>query len=591
LGLTTFLFASAIGAPTSGVAAGPEPLITFVSELDGLGSLRSRLESDRRALEAAYAALHPQLADIERRARDAAARARRTVAEIEDVRHSLNVEDWGDGRYLLRDRDAGTRFDGIFVYEDGTEYIGPMVLQGDTAVSDGFGFESFTDTERYHGGFRANELHGLGIYEIRGPDYWADFLGIWDDGVAGRLGIVVEYSGARLVPQAIFRGEFPNDSNALTGIGMRMEPDGARFVGRLQDSLLGLGTYTYADGDIEFCQHFDGRCTGWGLVGTGDAISLAYFDGTSVVFDSPLEGQALDSEGRATLAEIQRMLSDLGLYAGRTDGLYGPTTRAGLRRFLERTGLSGSDDLGAMFEAMAGDLGTALPPPIPDRPSPPAAEPEPDRGAGEEVAVYTGTAFVVDPSGVLVTNQHVVEGCGDVSLPIGRGTVTAADAEIDLALVKVGRSFDRSLPLPTGPAARTGADILVYGYPLSDILSTDLKVSTGVVSAIRGLGDDPTVFQMTAPIQPGNSGGPVIDRFGMLVGVAVASLDAAELLRESDTIMQNVNFGIHGTVLRRFLDRHGVRYVERTRGTELSSLSITQAVSDLVFPVECEPGG
>jgi S1-C subfamily serine protease len=185
----------------------------------------------------------------------------------------------------------------------------------------------------------------------------------------------------------------------------------------------------------------------------------------------------------------------------------------------------------------------------------------------------------------------VVEGCGDVSLPIGRGTVTAADAEIDLALVKVGRSFDRSLPLPTGPAARTGADILVYGYPLSDILSTDLKVSTGVVSAIRGLGDDPTVFQMTAPIQPGNSGGPVIDRFGMLVGVAVASLDAAELLRESDTIMQNVNFGIHGTVLRRFLDRHGVRYVERTRGTELSSLSITQAVSDLVFPVECEPGG
>ena len=206
------------------------------------------------------------------------------------------------------------------------------------------------------------------------------------------------------------------------------------------------------------------------------------------------------------------------------------------------------------------DLAQQAPVPAPTASRSPApAQPTPDRSAPASGTTppikSTGSGFYVTAAGDFVTNHHVVEGCARVEVVVGSkkllAEVIGRDEGIDLALLKT-QGTSAAIALASEPPER-GEAVLVLGYPLSGVLGDDLRVTTGVVSSLSGIGSDRRYMQISASVQPGNSGGPVLDPRGAVTAVVVAKL-AARFKAE------NVNFAIRAPLLRSFLEINGVRY-------------------------------
>ena len=173
----------------------------------------------------------------------------------------------------------------------------------------------------------------------------------------------------------------------------------------------------------------------------------------------------------------------------------------------------------------------------------------------------TGTAFVVSPEGHAITNHHVVASCKEVRVQ-GRSDVVQVithDEISDLALLKIPGETRGTATLSPDPARlRQGQDIVVFGFPLDSVLSSGGNLTPGVVSAITGLGNNSNQIQITAPIQPGSSGSPVMNKKGQVVGMVSMKLSDTVMAKYTGTIPQNVNFAISGQTLTAFLDAHKV---------------------------------
>lgn len=175
---------------------------------------------------------------------------------------------------------------------------------------------------------------------------------------------------------------------------------------------------------------------------------------------------------------------------------------------------------------------------FPQRPRSEGAPSRPPRGA-----TASGSGVLIAP-GLVVTNAHVIE--DGTALELGRSRnklrPVAADLIHDLALLE-GEVEGEPMALRHGAPLWLGESVLAAGYPLMDVLGTDLKVTTGNISGLTGSSGDVSRFQFTAPIGSGSSGGAVIDEFGNLVGIVSASL-AHGNMRERGSISENVNFAI-----------------------------------------------
>jgi S1-C subfamily serine protease len=160
-----------------------------------------------------------------------------------------------------------------------------------------------------------------------------------------------------------------------------------------------------------------------------------------------------------------------------------------------------------------------------------------------------GSGFFVSNVGHIITNWHVANDCKDMQTANGAALkLIHFDKALDVALLQaVGVK-----PLAVASFRTTetvlGEDIIVFGFPLPGILSSSGNLTTGTVSAISGLLDNRRNLQISAPIQPGNSGGPLLDQFGNVIGVVVAKLDAAKAASIIGDIPQNVNFAIKGQI-------------------------------------------
>jgi len=168
-----------------------------------------------------------------------------------------------------------------------------------------------------------------------------------------------------------------------------------------------------------------------------------------------------------------------------------------------------------------------------------AAKAEPCSGTGWPVA-----------SGFVVTNNHVVEGHNHITLIRQDGvkipaTVAAHDVFNDLALLKVKdtRLLPAALPLSSRPAA-LGEKIVTVGYPHPDLLGVKPKLTEGVVNSTSGLGDDPRALQISVPIQAGNSGGPLVNMEGKVVGIVTSKVNAVKMFKWTGDLPQNINYGI-----------------------------------------------
>jgi S1-C subfamily serine protease len=195
----------------------------------------------------------------------------------------------------------------------------------------------------------------------------------------------------------------------------------------------------------------------------------------------------------------------------------------------------------------------------------------------------TGTGFVINAAGAAVTNYHVVQQCGAVSFQLNgedtlSATVAASDPMNDLALLKVSGKPSAAAVFQDDERVHAGDDVIVFGYPLLGQLSSAGNLTKGSVTALSGLRDDTRFFQMSAPIQLGNSGGPVLNASGRVIGVVTAKLNAGQELKSSGDITQNVNFALKASVLRTFLAANNVSYA-KSDGT-LSAIARAQSVTD-----------
>jgi S1-C subfamily serine protease len=187
----------------------------------------------------------------------------------------------------------------------------------------------------------------------------------------------------------------------------------------------------------------------------------------------------------------------------------------------------------------------------------------PGAASGRLQKVGEGTMFLVSTAGDAVTAHHVVADCAQLRLR-GRGglaTVQHFDAQHDLALLRVPGHIEAAAVVSSDPGAvRQGDPVVVFGYPLNAWLSNGGNLTPGNVSALTGLGNDPNQWQITAPIQPGSSGSPVLDRRGVVVGLVSMRLSDERMREATGTSGQNLNFAVSGLRLNAFLQKNGVDF-------------------------------
>lgn len=205
----------------------------------------------------------------------------------------------------------------------------------------------------------------------------------------------------------------------------------------------------------------------------------------------------------------------------------------------------------------------------------------------------TGTGFVISASGHIVTNHHVINGCtGDIRGNLtGEATTTlrvvSSDESNDLALLQGPAASFKAFAKIRDRALHSGDSVVAIGYPFHGLLTSDFTVTTGIVSSLSGLMNDTRFLQISAAVQPGNSGGPLIDTSGQIVGMVAAKLNALKFVRATGNIPENINFAIKTGAIRDFLDNSVVPYETAEPKGELKTAEIAGAARAYTLLISC----
>lgn len=207
-------------------------------------------------------------------------------------------------------------------------------------------------------------------------------------------------------------------------------------------------------------------------------------------------------------------------------------------------------------------------------------------------AAGSGTGWLAAPAKV-VTNHHVVAGCRALRVQTSRGPTGARlagfDPTNDLALLDVpalAKEKPATLRVSSRPV-QLGEAVMFAGFPLRAFVSDEMHVSTGIVSALAGPRGDRRFIQLGAAVQPGDSGGPLMDKSGLVIGVVSGTLNAAAVERATGLPPQNVGFAIRGQLLRGFLDKLGVGYRTGTTESRADTARLAQQAQAFTVLVEC----
>ena len=226
-----------------------------------------------------------------------------------------------------------------------------------------------------------------------------------------------------------------------------------------------------------------------------------------------------------------------------------------------------------------------------DLPSTPpkSSDNKPSQDESQIISASSGSGFAVSNDGYIVTNNHVIEACQEVFVH-RRGKryetdIVSFDQQNDLALLKGNFQPDIVLPLTTAKP-QLAQDIYVSGYPFGLNISSSVKVTKGIISSLTGIGNNLAQMQIDAALQSGNSGGPILDEYGNVVGVAVAKLDMKFALENFGSIPENTNFGVKANIVEALLDANGVNYqqgkAEKPTGAEFSNM-----LSNSTYYISC----
>ncbi len=208
----------------------------------------------------------------------------------------------------------------------------------------------------------------------------------------------------------------------------------------------------------------------------------------------------------------------------------------------------------------------------------------------EEEELYvigSGTGFFVNNQGYLITNEHVAGICQSLASYINGEThlfrIISLDKRNDLALLR-GEYRNKTYLNINVMGAEFGEDIMAFGFPLAENLSSSVKLTRGIVSSLSGPENDISLIQIDAAIQPGNSGGPVLNYNGQVVGVASSGLNKIQMLldEESPYIPENVNFAVSANTLTSFLRSNSINIFndsyEKKSSQELAKIGMPPTI-------------
>ena len=163
----------------------------------------------------------------------------------------------------------------------------------------------------------------------------------------------------------------------------------------------------------------------------------------------------------------------------------------------------------------------------------------------------SGTGFFVSSDGYIVTNHHVIKGANKITVTTPSGEsfeakVVSTSTSTDLALLRIPYQTKNYLTFANPGSTDIGHQVFTLGYPVSDILGKEVKYTDGSISSLSGLQGDATFFQISVPIQPGNSGGPLVNADGDVVGVVTATAAVGAFYASVGVMPQNVNWAVKG---------------------------------------------
>jgi S1-C subfamily serine protease len=175
----------------------------------------------------------------------------------------------------------------------------------------------------------------------------------------------------------------------------------------------------------------------------------------------------------------------------------------------------------------------------------------------ESQAREVGTGFFVTDNGYLLTCLHVVNNATSISVGTTQGVFPAelvqSDTVKDVALLKVAGSF-AALPLASGDNVQLGEPVFTIGFPNPNVQGLQPKLTRGDISSLAGAQDDPNEYQVSVPVQPGNSGGALLDENGNVVGIVAARLSDWAAVATSGMTAQDVNYAIKSSCAKKLLD-------------------------------------
>jgi len=190
----------------------------------------------------------------------------------------------------------------------------------------------------------------------------------------------------------------------------------------------------------------------------------------------------------------------------------------------------------------------------------PRKAPEPGKSIfGKDISDSTasGTGFFITTDGYLITNNHVVKETAQVRLVTSAGLIPAkvvkTDMANDIALLKAEGTFS-ALPVAASRKVGLGDSVVTLGYPDPGLQGFAPKLAKGEIASLSGAADDARYFQISVPVQPGNSGGALVDERGNVIGIVSAKLDASVALAASGALPENVNYAVKSSLLMSFLE-------------------------------------
>ena len=428
----------------------------------------------------------------------------------DDQRHGQGTHTWPDGqKYVGEYKDGKKHGQGAHTWPDGQKYVGEYK----DGKKHGQGTHTFPDGEKYVGEYKDGKKHGQGTYTF--PD-GEKYAGEWKDNKIYGQGTNTWPDGQK------YTGEWKDDQRH--GQGTNTWPDGQKYVGEYKDDKKhGQGTHTFPDGEKYTGEWKDDEANGQGTNTWPDGEKYA-----GEWRDDQRHGQGTHTwpNGEKYAGE---WINDQFVTSkvAETDQGYDPKSQLNEELKLEDNNNSDNNKL---------------------------------------LAAASGTGFAISKDGYILTNNHVISGCQALSINVNDRMVSvkliASDPLNDLAIIK-GDFKPQTIFYLDPSTPKLLDDIYVAGYPFGYDINNSIKITKGIVSSLSGLGNNFSNMQIDAAIQPGNSGGPVLNKKGKVIGVVVAKLNMETVYKDYGVIPENTNFAIKSSVAKNFAESNDIRLIKK----------------------------